>query len=478
VRRPIYDYHGGMQPSDTPARAVAARVASWLLERGRTQDAIAVLAAWAATGPNDAEGQDLLAEALRIHPSDHLARLAFKHMEGLPDDFRLLEAAKARWSPAELERLERERTRPSVLRAQVGFNNNVKYKDQTFHIQTEDSGLDRPHVITHLFADGGRVIKSHRRSYASELHRDDIGPFVRQLMKEQQLEMALSLRDGGFDGILEGRAVGGLVELDYPPKVDLQRLATKKKSRVQADGHSASPTPPDTLPPLGSEALCAYFRLTVVRRSDRVPAVYEPLGTEAVIGATGAIALPDEPFCHPREAAVRVRGGRLWLYDFESGSGVFLRIRAPTELGPGDEFIVGDQLLRIDRNPIPHDAPDPGPTYFYSSPRWPSSFRVNQVFEGGALGACVLAHGNTLQIGCVAGDFVFPSDPLVSPQHCLVEEQAGVVVLSDLGSLAGVFVRIKGQQELTEGDEILVGRTRMILALIEPLPGEERAHSG
>lgn len=447
-------------------RAVAARAATWLLDKGRADDAIAVLAVWAATGPNDAEGQDLLAEALRINPNAHLARLAFKHMEGLADDFGLLEAAMAHWSAEELEKLERERARPAVLRAQVGFNNNVKYKDQTFHIQTEDSGLDRPHVITHLFADGGRVIKSHRRSYAADVAREDIGAYVRQLMKEQQLEMALSLRDGRFDAILEGRAVGGMSELDYPPRVDLQRLATKKKTRVQADGVSANPTPGDSLPPPASESQISHFRLTAVRRSDRASAVYEPLGTEAIIGATGSIPLPDEPFCHPREAAVRVRGGRIWLHDFEAGNGVFLRIRAPIEVSPGDEFIVGDQLLRIERNAPPHDAPDAGPTYFYSSPRWPSSFRVLQILEGGALGACVLAHGNALQIGSVSGDFVFPSDPLVSPQHCVVEEQAGVILLTDLGSLAGVFVRIKGQQELTAGDEILVGRTRMVLTLV------------
>jgi len=464
-----------MEPSETPGRATAARVASWLLDNGRADDAIAVLSAWAATGPNDAAGQDLLAEALRINPSAHLARLAFKHMEGLPDDFGLLEAAMARWSEEELERLERERLRPAVLRAQVGFNNNVKYRNQTFHIQTEDSGLDKPHVVTHLFADGGRVIRSHKRSYAAEVHRDDIGPFVRQLMKEQQLEMALSLRDGSFDSILEGHTAGGLAELDYPPKVDLQRLATKKKSRVQADGHIANPTPTDSLPPLADEPTCSYFRLTALRRSDRASAVYEPLGTEAIIGASGAIALRDEPFCHPREAAIRVRGGSLWLHDFESGNGVFLRIRAPVEVGPGDEFIVGDQLLRIERNPQPHDAPDVGPTYFYSAPRWPSSFRVLQLFEGGAHGACVLAHGNTLQIGSVAGDFIFPSDPLVSPQHCMVEEQAGVIVLSDLGSLSGVFVRIKGQQELLDGDEILVGRTRMTLHVTQALPHDQGA---
>ena len=42
-------------------------------------------------------------------------------------------------------------------------------------------------------------------------------------------------------------------------------------------------------------------------------------------------------------------------------------------------------------------------------------------------------------------------------------EQAGSIVLSDLGSRTGVFVRIKGEQELIPGDEIIVGRTRMQL---------------
>jgi hypothetical protein len=136
------------------------------------------------------------------------------------------------------------------------------------------------------------------------------------------------------------------------------------------------------------------------------------------------------------------------------------------ELGPGDEFIVGDQLLRIARNPTPKDQPGPGPTYYYSSPKWISSFRVVQVFEGGALGACVLARGTTLQIGSTYGDFVFPSDTLVSEQHCLIEEQAGSVLLTDLGSRTGVFVRIKGEQELVAGDELLVGRTRLSLELV------------
>ena len=450
-----------MASGTAQGRESAARVAKWLLDKGRPDDAVALLAAWAASGPNDAEGQNLLAEALRLDPSSKVAKLAFERMEGIESEQSLLEEAITRFSPDELRKLEREMVRPAFLRAQVGFNNNVKYKNRTFHIQTEDSGLDKPHVITHLFADGGRVIKSHKRSYAEHVAREDVAPYVRQLMKGQQLEMALALRDGRFDEIIEGRALGGMETLDYPPKVEVQKLATQKKSRVLADGEAAPVH--EVAAPAPAEKRRAHFRLNIVRSLAGGPSVYEPPGTEAIIGLQGAIALANEPFCHPREAEIRFRTGRLWLHDFEAGNGVFLRIRARVELEPGDEIVVGDQLLRIERNPIPKDSPGPGPTYFYSSPKWISSFRVVQIFEGGALGACVLARGTTLQIGSSHGDFVFPSDPLVSDQHCVVEEQAGAIVLTDLGSRTGVFVRIKGEQELVNGDELLVGRTRMVV---------------
>ncbi len=450
------------------ARATASRVAKWLLDKSRPDDAVAVLCVWAVNGPNDEEGQNLLAEALRVDPSAQLAKLAFERMEGIAGDQAPLDAAIARWTDEELKKAEREAVRPAFNRAQVGFNNNVKYKALTFHIQTEDSGLDKPHVITHLFADGGRVIKSHKRSYAAEVRREDIAQYVRQLMKGQQLEMALSLREGKFDAVIEGKAIGGMELLDYPPKVDLQKLATDKKARVAADGKDRADhgSMPDAAAPVGPvENQRVYFKLNVMRSLGGGPDSYAPRGTEAILGSAGSIVLPGEKFCHPREAAIRFRNGRLWLHDFEAGNGVFLRIKAPVELGPGDEFIVGDQLLRVERNPVPKDGPDPGPTYFYSSPKWPSSFRVVQVFEGGGRGACVLARGTTLQIGSAFGDFVFPSDPLVTDQHCLIEEQAGTILLTDLGSRTGVFVRIKGEQELLQGDEVLVGRTRLAVEI-------------
>jgi hypothetical protein len=276
-------------------------------------------------------------------------------------------------------------------------------------------------------------------------------------MKGQHFEMVMALREGRFDAILAGKEIGGLSELTEPPNVDIRKLANKKKTAEAAPTSSVADAQAPEQKPL--------FALKVLRSLTGGPETYAPKGHRAVVGSKGAISLEGETFCHPEEAMLVVRNDGLWLEDLDGGNGVFVRIRTPVELEIGDEFVVGDQLLRVEKNPVADDAPDPDPTYFYSSPKWPSSFRVVQVFAGGALGACVVARGNTLQVGSAVGDLVFPDDPLVAEQHCIVEEQAGVVVLTDLGSRTGVFVRIRGEHQLNEGDELLVGRTRLVVTL-------------
>src|SRR5262245_49061838 len=227
------------------SRSSAAKVARWLVGKEKRDEAVALLACWAANGPNDKEGQELLAEAFRLDPGSQLAQLAFERMEGIAaKDHGPLEEAIRRWTLEEISKLEKQIARPNFMRAQVGFNNNVKYNGLVFHIQTEDSGLDRPHIITHLFADGGRIIKSHKRVYASEVKRDDVAKYVRALMKGQHMEMAIMLREGRFDEIIAGRAIGGMELFEEAPRLEVQKLATKKEERVEAAAARSMPPPP------------------------------------------------------------------------------------------------------------------------------------------------------------------------------------------------------------------------------------------
>ena len=85
----------------------------------------------------------------------------------------------------------------------LGFNTNVRHKGKVFHIQTEDSGVKHPHIITHLFADGGRILKSTKASYAEHLSEPNLTERVRTMMKDQHKAMFMALRDGTYDGLLD-----------------------------------------------------------------------------------------------------------------------------------------------------------------------------------------------------------------------------------------------------------------------------------
>ena len=358
-----------------------------------------VLTAWAVTGPNDQEGQTRLAEALRIDPSAAVAKAAFERMEGIAGEHGELEAAIAKYSAAELTKIEAEIKKPSFRRAQVGFNNNMKFRDQG--LPRADRGLgarDKPHIITHLFADGGRVIKYATSStYARARSRAPTSaPFVRALMKQQHMEMVLMLREGKFDDILAGKRIGGMDTLTEPPNADVRKLTKGKKDTGEFAGPAeqirravfkvaepaapslavaaaAPPTPvsvnprpskPRVAAPAVRERLIC-FTLQVIRALWGAPDSFAPPGDEVVIGrANAGVLLEGERFCHEREAIVRWRAGKLWLEDFEGGSGVFLRIKTPVELEIGDEFVLGDQLARIPEDPVPDVGPGPGPTYF------------------------------------------------------------------------------------------------------------------
>lgn len=138
---------------------------------------------------------------------------------------------------------------PSPL---VGFNNNVKHQGRIFHVQTEDSGVNRPHIVTHLFADGGRIIKSTRTDYSEHLGRADMHAVIRRLMKEQHKAMFIALRDGQLNDTID-KVLGPSGATSEGASAKSSRPPPKRKSRpptlpnvtaAQAPAEAASATEP------------------------------------------------------------------------------------------------------------------------------------------------------------------------------------------------------------------------------------------
>jgi len=84
----------------------------------------------------------------------------------------------------------------------VGFNHNFRYKGEVYHIQTEDSGVKSPNIVTLLYH-GGTILASKKTSYADIAKVDNLDQVVEELMKEQHKEMLRSLKVGEFDAVIE-----------------------------------------------------------------------------------------------------------------------------------------------------------------------------------------------------------------------------------------------------------------------------------
>ncbi len=79
-----------------------------------------------------------------------------------------------------------------------GFNHNIKHKGVIYHIQTEDSGINSPHIITLLYRDG-TILAREKTSYADIIKVDNLEAIVRELMEEQHKAMLRKLISGAFD---------------------------------------------------------------------------------------------------------------------------------------------------------------------------------------------------------------------------------------------------------------------------------------
>lgn len=133
--------------------------------------------------------------------------------------------------------------------------------------------------MTHLFADGGRIIKTARTSYAELVGKSDLAQTVRQMMKEQHRSMFAALRAGELDTLLE-TACG---PLPLPP--------VERKEAERPVAHAAAPAHVE--PALASGATKPATAVAARPLSNpnlhRIPPSVPPPSREALELAVGAV---------------------------------------------------------------------------------------------------------------------------------------------------------------------------------------------
>lgn len=174
----------------------------------------------------------------------------------------------------------------------------------------------------------------------------------------------------------------------------------------------------------------------------------------------GDILFDRDAWVSPLHATFYYRDdGRLVVRDENSLNGVYLRIKGATALQPGDTFLSGEQVFRLEVTTRASDGPGDDGTLFYSSPKRPSPFRVVQLLRGGLSATTVCARESAVAIGREGCDMNFPNDPYMSTRHCKIElAPNGAYQLVDTGSKNGTYLSVRGERELGHGDYLFIGR--------------------
>jgi len=88
----------------------------------------------------------------------------------------------------------------------TGFNTDVRFEGQTYHVQSEDRGRAHP-VLESLVYCGGQILHQERSSYESRLEAANLEAAVAALLDRQHRDIVRRARHGEF-ALVAGHATG------------------------------------------------------------------------------------------------------------------------------------------------------------------------------------------------------------------------------------------------------------------------------
>jgi pSer/pThr/pTyr-binding forkhead associated (FHA) protein len=191
------------------------------------------------------------------------------------------------------------------------------------------------------------------------------------------------------------------------------------------------------------------------QRGGHLPA---PTTTTTVGRETGGIFAGDS-YLSPRHATFRAAGtGRAMVKDEASLNGVYKKLArdTPVELKPNDVFRIGQEIIRFE--PLTPQPASPDGVERLGAPSKGYVGRIALVIGREETGNAFPIPEAGVHLGRERGDILFPEDGYVSGLHCRLSWEGGRLLLTDLGSSNGTFVRIKEEVEIRSGDVLLMGQ--------------------
>ena len=215
--------------------------------------------------------------------------------------------------------------------------------------------------------------------------------------------------------------------------------------------------------PLKPAAIVAekvYATLVVVRRDGTDGDMVRITAPQFDIGRSeGGLTFSDDVYLADRHLRLSFEQGVAKVRALDSVNGVYVRLSGVVELHPGDQFLVGKEVIRFE--PVGAEEregflQEHGVRLFGSVPREPWG-RLRQISAMGTSRDVWHLSRPDLVLGREEGDVTFPDDEFMSRRHAAVRRASPHPKLEDLSSSNGTFVRVRTEHVLVAGDMLRLG---------------------
>jgi pSer/pThr/pTyr-binding forkhead associated (FHA) protein len=180
------------------------------------------------------------------------------------------------------------------------------------------------------------------------------------------------------------------------------------------------------------------------------------------------IRFPEDDLLAPQHLTLEVSEKEAQLIPEDSRNGTYLRMSDQVQVGHGNLFRIGQQLLRYEdlAEVQPLVAAKEEGTQVLGSPSGPKAWgRLTQVVGETVDGNSFLLASENVFLGRERGNITFPGDRYISGTHAVLTRKADGTWLRDVGSSNGTYVRVPGPILLPSGQFFLAGRQLFKLQL-------------
>jgi pSer/pThr/pTyr-binding forkhead associated (FHA) protein len=182
------------------------------------------------------------------------------------------------------------------------------------------------------------------------------------------------------------------------------------------------------------------------------------------VGRSSGRLFAGDAYLSPKHATFLLGPRGCTVRDEQSLNGVYVKIARdkPVRISHGDVFRIGQEIIRYEAiaptqsidGVEPMGSPNPG---FLG--------RICLVIGRQSSGNVHVIAPDGMHIGRERGDVIFPEDGYVSGLHCRIHHDGSSVVLTDVGSSNGTFLRVRGETTVQNGDLLLLGQQLFRLAV-------------